>query len=170
MHLISKSGVRKVWTSIAMSAMVFAGDMAASAAAPQTKGHSLPPAVAQALTAKFPQAEITKQTKEMENGKVIYDIEFTQNGRKAEADIAEDGAIQNFEREFDAAKLPQTVTAAVEQRYPKAKLKEVMECIEIKDGKETPAGFETVLQTADKKDVELTLDHKGNILEDSGAK
>ena len=57
----------------------------------------IPKKVMDALKAKFPKAEIQKWTKETENDKVIYDIEFKQDGRKAEADIFEDGTFQNFE-------------------------------------------------------------------------
>src|SRR5262245_62003135 len=130
----------------------------------------IPKAVMDGLKAKFPKPEITKWTKETENGKVVYDIEFKQDGRKAEADIAEDGTIQNFEKEFDAKDLPRAVTAAVEKKYPKSKMKEVMEITEIKDRKEVHGGFEIVLETADKKSVEVTVSRDGKILEDTGEK
>jgi hypothetical protein len=40
----------------------------------------------------------------------------------------------------------------------------------VKDGKDVPEGFEITLQTADKKDAEVTVGPDGKILEDSGAK
>jgi hypothetical protein len=129
----------------------------------------IPKPVMESLKTKFPNAKIEKGTKETENGKVIYDLEFKQNGRKAEADIAEDGAIQNFEREFDAKKLPKAVVEAVEKKYPKAKMKEVLECTELKAKNEVHAGFEIVLETEAKKSVELTVAKDGKILEDSSA-
>ncbi len=128
----------------------------------------LPQRVLDALNAKFPRAAIEKWTKETEKGKTIYDIEFTAGGRKAEADIAEDGAIQNFETQFDAARLPKAVTDAVARKYPKSTLKEVLEVTEIKNKKEVPGGFEIVIETAGRKEVELTIARSGKILEDSG--
>src|SRR5688572_17623950 len=87
----------------------------------------IPKPVMDTLKAKFPNAKIRKWTKETEDGKVIYDIEFTQeNGKKGEGDFYEDGGIHNFEKEFDAKDLPEAVTAAVEKKYPKAKMKEVL--------------------------------------------
>ena len=130
----------------------------------------IPKVVMDALKAKFPKAEIDKCTKETENDKVIYDIEFKQDGRKAEADIFEDGTFQNFEKEFDAKDLPKAVTEAVEKKYPKSKLKEVMEITEVKDKKEVHGGYEIVLETADKKEVEVTVATDGKILEDSTEK
>jgi uncharacterized membrane protein YkoI len=52
------------------------------------------------LRARFPEAEIQQWTREEEDGVVLYDIEFRQQGRKFEADIKEDGAIDNWEREI----------------------------------------------------------------------
>ena len=131
----------------------------------------IPKPVMEALKAKFPNAKIHKWTKETEKGKVVYDIEFKQeNGKKAEADIFEDGTIENFEKEFEAKDLPEAVTAAVEKKYPKAKMKEVMEITDIKDKKEVHGGFEIVLETGEKKEVEVTVSKEGKILEDSGEK
>jgi uncharacterized membrane protein YkoI len=130
----------------------------------------IPKRVMDALNVKFPNAAIEKWTKESENGKNIYDLEFRLAGRKAEADIAEDGAIQNFERELDVTALPPAVVQAVEKRYPKSKMREVMAITEIKNGREIDGGFEIVLETADRKEVEVTVAKNGKILEDSGAK
>jgi len=150
-----------------LSVLVFVGAGIASASDEPKDLDKIPKPVMDSLKAKFPNAKIEKWTKETENGKVIYDLEFRQNGRKAEADIAEDGAIQNCEREFDAKKLPAAVVEAVEKRYPKSKMKEVLECTELKDKKEVHAGFEIVLETEAKKSVELTVAKDGKILEDS---
>ena len=127
----------------------------------------IPKAVMDGLKAKFPKPVITKWTMEKEGDKVVYDIEFTQDGRKCEADIYEDGTIHNFEKAVEAKDLPKAVTDAVEKKYPKATLKTVMEITEMKDKKETPGGFEIELVTADKKDVEVTVAPDGKILEDS---
>ena len=163
--------VRTSWVSAVVVAAVFVLPAAVARAGDEPKDlDKIPKAVMDALKAKFPGAKIDTWTKETENGKVIYDMEFKKDGRKAEADIAEDGTIQNFEEEFDAKDLPKAVTEAVEKKYPESKLKEVMEITEIKDKKEVHGGFEIVLETADKKEVEVTVAKDGKILEDSGAK
>jgi preprotein translocase subunit SecD len=131
----------------------------------------LPQKVKDTLKAKFPKAEIHKLTKEKEGDTVIYDLEFKQEGRKFEADIKEDGTIVNWEKEIAAKDLPEAVTKAVEKKYPKAKLKEVMEITAVKDNKDMLEGYEVVLDTADNKEVELTLAPDGKILEeDTGEK
>ena len=130
----------------------------------------IPKAVMDGLKAKFPKPVITKWTKETEAGKVVYDIEFTQDGRKCEADIFEDGTIHNFEKAIEAKDLPKAVTDAVEKKYPKATMKTIMEITEIKDKKEMLDGYEIELVTADKKDVEVTVAPDGKIKEDSTEK
>jgi uncharacterized membrane protein YkoI len=130
----------------------------------------IPKLVTDALKAKFPNAEIHKWTKEKEGDIVVYDIEFKQQDRKFEADIKEDGTIHNWEKEIAAKDLPEAVMKAVEEKYPKSTLKEIMEITSVKDGKDELEGYEVVLETADKKEVEVTVAPDGGILEDSGEK
>ena len=127
----------------------------------------IPKKVMDTLKAKFPKAEIHKWTMEKEGDKVVYDIEFKQEGRKFEADIFEDGTIHNWEKEIAAKDLPDAVKKAVDKKYPKSTIKEVMEITDVKDKKEMLEGYEIILDTADKKEVELTVAPDGKILEDS---
>jgi hypothetical protein len=152
----------------ALVAAIFVLMASVSRAADEPKDlDKIPKPVMMALMAKFPRAKIDKWTKEMEAGKVVYDIEFKQDGRKAEADIFEDGTIHNFEKEFDAKDLPAAVTEAVEKKYPKSKIKEVMEITDIKDKKEVHGGFEIMVETPEKKSVEITVAKDGKLLEDA---
>ncbi|MCI0463991.1 MAG: PepSY-like domain-containing protein [Gemmataceae bacterium] len=130
----------------------------------------IPKAVMDALKAKFPKAEIRKWTKEKEGDDIVYDIEFSQAGRKYEADIKENGTYINYEKEIAAKDLPKAVRKAVDTRYPKATLKEVMEITAVMGKAEKLEGYEIVLTTSDKREVEVTVAPDGKILEDSGAK
>jgi hypothetical protein len=133
----------------------------------EKKKGEIPEKVMKTLKAKFPKAEIVKWTKEKEGDKELYDIEFTQEKIKFEADIFADGSIHNWEKEIALKDLPKAVTEAVEKKYPKFTAKEVMEIHEMKDGKEALHGYEIVLETAEKKEVEVTVSPEGKILEDS---
>jgi hypothetical protein len=130
----------------------------------------IPKKVMDALKAKFPKAQIDKWTKEKEGNDVVYDIEFKQDGRRFEADIKEDGTLVNWEREVKASDVPEAAKKAVDKKYPKSTWKVVMEVIDVKDGKDTPGGFEVTLETADKKEVEVVVSADGKITEDSGEK
>lgn len=130
----------------------------------------IPKVVMDGLRAKFPQAAIDKCTKEKEGDIIVYDIEFNQNGKKFEADIKEDGTIHNWEKEIALGDLPAAVKKALDKKYPKATIKQVMEMTEVKEKKENLTGYEITLDTTDKKDIEVTIAPDGKIMEDSGEK
>ncbi|MCI0637695.1 MAG: PepSY-like domain-containing protein [Gemmataceae bacterium] len=142
--------------------------LAMSVAHAQEKGKldldKIPAKVMDALKARFPKPEIHKWTKETMDGKDFYDIEFKVKGQKHEADIREDGTFINYEKEIKAKDLPKAVAKAVESKFPKATLKEIMEITEVKGKQEKLEGYEVVLQTADNRMVELTLAPDGKIV------
>lgn len=127
----------------------------------------VPKKVMNALKSKFPRAEIHKWTKEKEGNIVVYDFEFKQDDQNFEADIKEDGTIHNWEKAIGAKDLPEAVKKAVEKMYPQSILKEIMMITAIKDGKDALEGYEIVLETADKKEVEVMVAPDGKILEES---
>jgi hypothetical protein len=128
----------------------------------------IPKVVMDALKARFPDAEIHKWSKEKEGDIVVYDIEFKQQDRKFEADIKEDGTIHNWEKEIAAEDLPEAVKKTAEEKYPNSTHKEIMEITAVKDGEDVLEGYEIVLETADKKEVEIAVAPDGRILEESG--
>ncbi|MGB2805298.1 MAG: PepSY-like domain-containing protein [Candidatus Zixiibacteriota bacterium] len=163
-----------VFTSIFLLCLVFSCEQQAEEMKVEEKAEAdlelneIPKVVMDALKARFPDAEIHEWTKEKEGDIVVYDIEFKQQDRKFEADIKEDGAIHNWEKEIPAEDLPEAAMKAVETKYPKATIQEIMEITAVNDGKEALEGYEVVLETADQKEVEVTVAPDGGILEDSG--
>jgi uncharacterized membrane protein len=121
----------------------------------------IPQVVMDTLKAKFREAEIDTWTREEEGDIVVYDIEFTQQEQKFEADIKEDGSIHNWEKAIAAEDLPEAVRLA-------ADLKEIMMITAVVDGQDALEGYEIVLQTADDREVEITVAPDGTVLEDSG--
>lgn len=142
-------------------------DRAQEEAVPPDK---IPKVVMDALLAKFPKAKIDKCTRAKEGDDVVYDIEFKQEGRNCEADIKENGTYINYEKAIAAKDLPKAVKDAIEKRYPRATLKEIMEETEVKGKDEKLSAYEVVLVTVDRKEAELRLSPDGKILEDTGAK
>ena len=128
----------------------------------------IPQVVMATLKAKFPEAEIQKWTQEKEGDIAVYDIEFKQQEQKFEADIKEDGSIHNWERQIKAEELPDVVRQTVEKTYPGASLKEIMMITAVAEGQDSLEGYEIVLDTADGKEVEITIAPDGTVLEDSG--
>jgi Putative beta-lactamase-inhibitor-like, PepSY-like len=136
-------------------------------AVPQDK---IPKAVMTALLTRFPKARVDTCTRAKEGNDIVYDIEFKQDGRKGEADIKENGAYINYEKAIDAKDLPKRVRDAINSRYPKAVLNEVMEETEVTGQDEKLSAYEVVLLTVDRKEVEVRVSPDGKILEDTGAK
>ena len=163
------------WSVDGLFTVVLAGlFLAMTVAKAQDKGKPdlgrIPEKAMDALKAKFPNPGIHKWTKEKEGNIVLYDIEFKQGGRKFEADIKEDGTVRNWEKEIPVRDLPDAVRKAVDAKYRKATLKEVMAITAVKEDKDAPEGYEIVLETADKKGVEVMVAPDGKVLEDSGQK
>jgi hypothetical protein len=128
----------------------------------------IPQIVMNGLKAKFPQAEIHRWAKEKEGDIIIYDFEFKQAGRNFEADIKVDGSIHNWEKAIEITDLSEAAKKAVETKYPESAMKEIMEITAVTDGEDALEGYEIVLETADMKEVEVTVAPDGEIIEDSG--
>lgn|SRR5262245_5249699 len=125
----------------------------------------IPEKVMATLKAKFPGAKITAATKAKENNETIYDIEMTKDGKKCECDLKENGTIVNFENEIAVKDLPTAVVKAVQAKHANCKLKEAMVTMVIKDGKDVIDGYEVLIDTADNKEVELTVSPDGSKIE-----
>lgn len=129
---------------------------------------TIPQKVLEGLKARFPQPDIEKWTREEEGGLVIYDFEFTQGGKKFEADIKEDGTLHNWEKAVTVQELPTAVRLSIEKKHPKASMKEIMQITAVIEGRDELEGYEIVLKTEAKKEIEVTIAPDGTILEDSG--
>jgi preprotein translocase subunit SecD len=164
---------RRNWLAAGLLTVVLAGFLLAMPTAGVQKKPNLdkiPKIVMDALKARFHKAEIDKWSKEKEGGIVIYDFEFKQEGQKFEADIKEDGTIHNWEREISVKDLPEIVRKAVEAKYSKATLKEIMAITAVTDGKEELEGYEILLETVRKREIEVTVAPDGKFLEGPGVK
>jgi Putative beta-lactamase-inhibitor-like, PepSY-like len=147
------------------SVAMFAILISAAAAQEKIEADKLPQKVKDALKARFPGSMVTQATKEMENGEVIYDIEMTVGGKKHEMDCKEDGTIVDIQNEIDAKDLPAAALNAIKAKYPGSTIKEVGEILVVKDKKETRDHFEVIIETADKKEMELTVSLDGSKIE-----
>jgi hypothetical protein len=127
----------------------------------------VPKAVKATIDARLPGAEVTSVEKELEDGKVVYDVELKHKGRKYEMDIHEDGTLIEIEKEMALKDVPATLAKTVETKFPKATIKEIMEVNKVKGKVETPDHYEVTVEKADKKTEEIliTLDGKDILVE-----
>jgi uncharacterized membrane protein YkoI len=150
-----------------MFASVSCAENEKEGAAKRLEPADVPQKVMAAAKGRFPGAQFHSIEKENEDGKVIYDFELTQDGRKYEMDILDDGTIIEIEKALDAGDRPDNVTKLVMDKWPKASIKEVMEKSIIKDGKESVHEYEVVLRTPDGKTQEVTVSKDGKITEEA---
>ena len=152
---------------------VFAvGSLSASAAATEEKikASEMPKAVSEAVSKRFPGLEFTSITKETEaDGKVVFDIELKQKGRKFETDIQADGTILEIEKEVATKDWPKALAGTVGTKYPRCKIQEVLEVNLVKDRKEIPDHLEITLETADKKAAEVLTSLDGKSIKEEPA-
>ena len=124
----------------------------------------LPKPILEAVKKRFPKAEITGAAKETEDGKTEYEVSLKDGDTKYDVMFSADGAMTLIEKQIPAKDLPKAVTDALEAKYPKATFKVTEEMIKVTDGKEGLAYYEVLLETADKKSVEVEVGPDGKII------
>jgi len=121
----------------------------------------VPKVVVDAVKARFPGAKLTDAVKESENGKTTYEVELEYKDQEYTVSATADGKITEIEREIEIDDLPKAVVDAIKKKYPGAEM-EGAEEITV-DDKTT---YEVVIETADEKDVEVTVDASGKIVKE----
>ena len=121
----------------------------------------VPENVRHTVDARFPGASLHSVEKEREHGTTVYDFELAQNGRKYEADVAENGTLLEVEKEIAPSDVPAAVTHAAQSKYAGATVQEVMEVDVVKGTEERPDHYEVVVVVGGKKhEVDVSLDGK----------
>jgi Putative beta-lactamase-inhibitor-like, PepSY-like len=124
----------------------------------------LPKAVVEAVKKRFPKAELVAAAKETVDKKTEYEVILKNEGQKIDVTLTPEGTILGMEKEITVKDLPKAVTTTLKKSYPKAVYKKVEEVIKVKDGKETLAFYEVLLEIAEKKTVEVKVEANGKIL------
>ena len=120
----------------------------------------VPPAVLDAVKAKFPGAKLKGATTEKEDGKTVYEIELIYKEHHHDVTLEPEGKIVSIERQIAKKDLPDAVARALEAKYPKATWK-ILE--ELMKGDAKVYAYEVLLVTADRQSVEVVLDPQGTI-------
>lgn|GEM_PF-665301 len=124
----------------------------------------LPKAVAEGVKKRFPKLEMKEATKEVTvDKKTVYEVTLTEDKKNIDVTLTPEGVIVMIEKEIDRKDLPKAVAAAIDAKYPDATYKICEEIIPVKDGKETLESYEVLLETKDKKLVEVVLSTDGKI-------
>lgn len=124
----------------------------------------LPKAVTDAVKKRFPKLEPKEATKEVtEDKKTVYEVTLTEDKKNIDVTLTPEGIIVMIEKEIDRKDLPKAVATAIDAKYPDATYKICEEIIPVKDGKETLESYEVLLETKDKKMIEVVVAPDGTI-------
>lgn len=138
---------------LAMSGQVDAGEK-------ELSRHQVPKGVLEAFDKAYPNAKEVEFEKEMFEGKPAYEVEYKENGREYEAMYDANGILLQTEEEIEPEALPGSISQAVTNAHPKARIKEA-EKLMSPDG--TVTGYEVEIKQGG-KELELELDTSGKIL------
>jgi uncharacterized membrane protein YkoI len=102
--------------------------------------------------------QITKLTQESEDGKTVFDVEFTKAGKHGELALTADGTIVSSEEQVEGKDVPDAVRKTAEEQSAGGKLGTIMKATE--DGK---TQYEVVI-TKDGKDSEIAVAPDGKLI------
>jgi len=134
--------------------------LTASARAEKIKLDGIPKPVLDAVKTKFPDAKLTEAARETEGGETFYELSFTYKDHRYDVECTPQGAFRKIEKQLAAKELPKEVAKILEEKYPRARLNEILEVTK----KDKIEYYEVALVTADRREVEVQLDPKGKIL------
>jgi uncharacterized membrane protein YkoI len=138
--------------------------LATTAAAEKVELDKVPAKATDAVKKRFPGAKLVAASKETADGKTLYEISIEDKESKIDVTVSADGVLVNYEKTIAAKDLPKPVSAAVEGKFPKATYKRIEEVVTFKEGKEKLDFYEILVETAEKKTVELEVAPDGKIL------
>ena len=130
---------------------------------------NLPKGALQAAKKLFPGAEIVGATKEDGGKEISYDIELKTKKQTVYVTVNDKGEVGLITKEIPVKALPPAVAKAVSLMYPKARLTDAEEIWDVDGGKQKLDYYNVVIETADKKTVEVEVTPQGKI-QDSSAK
>ncbi len=125
----------------------------------------LPKVVSEAVTKKFPKAELVKATKDEEDDEIEYEVTVKENGKSIDITLDSEGDIEGLEKELDLKDLPKAVVDAIEKRYSKATIESVEAVYEVDDGEEELEFYEVQLKTSSGDEIEVQVKSDGTIID-----
>ena len=99
-----------------------------------------------------------KDEKDEDDSEVIYEVTLSEKGKTIDVTVDEEGDIEEVERSIELKELPRLVADALAKQFPKSTLKSAEAIYEVEDGEMEFEGYEVILETADKKEIEADVE------------
>lgn len=119
----------------------------------------VPKEVVDAVKAKFPDAQMQKAKKKVEDGKTFFGIGLTSKGTERSVLLTPKGKIVELKKVIPASELPAKVAETVYAQYPNSTTKKAEKVTEYKEEK----SFKVEVVTSDKQTKKLVVDAEGKI-------
>ncbi len=145
-------------TAVAGSGLAYADEV-------EVPVDKLPKVVADAVTKKYPKAELVKATKDEEDDEVEYEVTVKENGKLIDITLDSDGDIEGLEKELDLKDLPKSVVDSLGKRFANATLQSVEAVCEVDDGTEELKFYEVQLKASNGDEVEVKVKPDGTIID-----
>lgn len=123
-----------------------------------------PTVVIQTVSARFPDAKIHGVSKDIEEGKQIYEVTLKQRGRNIDVTTTPDGKMTLIETEIARSDLPAPVATLIRSQYPRATYKLVEEVTSVSGSTESLAFYEVLLVDAKKQTLEVQVSPDGKVI------
>jgi hypothetical protein len=133
-----------------------------SARAEKIKVDRLPKAVLDAVKTKFPGCKVTQSARETEGTETFYELSFTYKKHRHDVECTPQGDFRKIEKLIAAKELPEVVANVLEDKYPRARLHEILEVTR----KDKIEYYEIALVAAEKSEVEVQIDPSGKVLKE----
>jgi uncharacterized membrane protein YkoI len=127
------------------------------------KPQDLPAAVTEAVHKKYPHGEVTGAERGNEDGQQVFEASVKSENRNIDITFSPQGEVLSIEKTLLESERPAELKKSLMAKYPHATIKLVEEVWE----KDKMTGYEATIVTSDKKRVEVDLDPKGKLIEDS---
>lgn len=128
---------------------------------------SVPAAVMSAVRARFPNASVNEAARESKDGKTFYEVSLTDGSRKIDVTATPEGQLVAIEGALAVSDLPASVTQSLAAKYPGATYQIIEDVITTEGGAERLAYYEVLVETADKKLVEVEIAPDGKVLKET---
>jgi hypothetical protein len=142
--------------------------MTPTARADEVTVAKLPKLVTKILDVKYPAAELVKAFKDAEDDETLFTVVLKFKKFEYEVTITAEGEILETAKILTAKDLPEAVTKALQQKYRNSKVKEAAEVRE--PGQQVIRTFHVEIDTAQNTTLQVILDAKGKILDESSKK
>ena len=126
----------------------------------------LPKAVMKVAKARFPGAEIRQASEEAEDGKPIYSLEMKHLRHIVDVSFKANGTVVLVKTSISQKALPRVLLRAIGRQYPGASVKGAEAVTKGPEPKKAVDYYELYLLTAHNRPRRITVDPKGNVLED----